>query len=177
MWLQVYPIYPFYTHWRKPLPIFLLNYLNALVFPLIALSIIVTLSSYGSSNMYKVFHRTAFYTLSTTIIAAMVSCILYVLIQPSNIHSPDTIVTSASHTINYWQYLTTLIPSNFLTPFLENQVISVLIIGITIGTAIRFIPDQAAKLTIIHFFKGLHTLLFIITKWIVANHCNNCCHW
>lgn len=139
--------------------------------PLIALSIIVTLANYVSADMYKVLHRTAFYTLTTTIIAAMISCILYFFISPGNINSIDATmnsIPSTANNINYGNYLTTLIPANFLSPFLENQVISVLIIGIVVGAAIRFIPDQDAKRTLIQFFKGMHALLFVITKWIVA---------
>jgi Na+/H+-dicarboxylate symporter len=136
--------------------------------PLIALSIMVTLLSDVSSKMYKVLHRTAFYTLATTLIAAIISCILYLFIRPGNINSTDTISNTPTHGVNYGHYLTTLIPANFLSPFLENQVISVLIIGIVVGVAIRFIPDPTTKQTIIHFFKAMHTIFFVITKWIVA---------
>jgi Na+/H+-dicarboxylate symporter len=138
--------------------------------PIIALSIIVTLSSYVSTTMNQVLRRTALYTLTTTLIAAAVSCGLYLFIQPTNVVKTSIVSAdiSATNTINYWQYLTTLIPSNFLSPFLENQVISVLLIGILIGTAIRYIPDEEAKKTVIQFFKGVHGFFFVITKWIVA---------
>lgn len=138
--------------------------------PIIALSIIVTLSSYATARMNQVLRRTAIYTLTTTIIAATVSCGLYLLIKPVNVGtlSVTTPEIAITNTINYWQYLTTIIPANFLTPFMENQAISVLLIGILIGTAIRYIPDEDSKTTVIQFFKGVQGFFFVITKWIVA---------
>src|SRR5271156_4627040 len=49
--------------------------------PIIALSLIVTLSSYNAqANMKRIWQRIIFYTLSTTIVAASVSCVLYLII-------------------------------------------------------------------------------------------------
>ena len=49
--------------------------------PIISLSIIVTLANYSSDGVMKnVWRRTMTYTLSTTLIAAVISCILYLLI-------------------------------------------------------------------------------------------------
>lgn len=139
--------------------------------PIIALSVIVALSSNVSSTMNAMLRRTAFYTVTTTLIAATVSCVLYLLIRPSNVGDISTTIPTnftTTHAVNYWVYLTTLIPSNFLSPFIESQVISVLLIGVVVSIAIRYIPDEEAKQTVMHFFKGMHALFFIITKWVVA---------
>jgi len=137
--------------------------------PIIALSIIVTLSSYQSGLMGKILRKTGLYTITTTLISASVSCLLYYFIRPENVGliGPASARPTAENTMNYWHYLSTQIPSNVFSPFLENQAISVLIIGITLGFAIRFIPDSQAKETVIHFFKGMHGLFFVITKWVV----------
>jgi Na+/H+-dicarboxylate symporter len=138
--------------------------------PLIALSLIVTLSSYAEKGlMAKVWQRTLLYTISTTIVAATISCILYLLIKPASVHqlSPETLQT-ATHQGTYLQYLTSLIPSNIITPFLEHQVMGVLLIGIIIGIAIRSIPDKDAKFAVVNFFKGLYGIFIVITKWVVA---------
>src|ERR1700722_15594552 len=56
--------------------------------PIIALSIIVTLCNYtAGGSMRGIWRRTIPYTLSTTIIAAAVSCGLYLLIKPSNVNT------------------------------------------------------------------------------------------
>jgi len=138
--------------------------------PIIALSIIVTLSNYRSDGlMRRVWQRTLIYTLSTTVIAAAVSCFLYQLIAPEPVSTPFELSHALpTANISYFEHIAHLIPQTFLTPFLENQVLSVLFIGIIIGVAIRFIPDVDARNTITHFFRGLHGLMMVITRWVIA---------
>lgn len=137
--------------------------------PIIALSIIVTLSSYVSkASMGHVWKRSIFYTLSTTIIAASVSCLLYLVIKPSSIHGvEDNLLHSKTESISYAQHITGLIPSNIFSPFLEHQVMGVLMIGVFIGVAIRYIQEEQAKETITNFFKGAHGIFLVITNWVV----------
>lgn len=136
--------------------------------PIIALSIIVTLSSYHSEGrMKKMWQRTIFYTLTTTIVAASVSCLLYLLIRPENVtvfvdHTP------ATKQVSYWNHLSNLVPSNIFSPFLEHQVMGVLFVGLVIGIAIRSIKDETAQRTITDFFKGIHGIFLVITSWIVS---------
>lgn len=138
--------------------------------PIIALSIIVTLSTNVSASMNQLVKRTAFYTFTTTIIAAAISCMLYLVIKPANLTTANLLTEKLANgnQTNYWNYLISIVPSNFLSPFIENQVISVLLLGVVIGIAIQYIDNAEAKQTVINFFRGMHALLFIITKWIVA---------
>ena len=138
--------------------------------PIIALSIIVTLSSYCSKGMMKtVWRRTLYYTLGTTFLAAALSFVLYLLIAPASMTS--TVQSSLSvpvQELNYLSHLSSLIPTNIFAPFLESKVISVLLLGIVFGVAIRFIPDEDAKQTITNFFKGAHGLFMVLTRWVIA---------
>lgn len=137
--------------------------------PIIALSLIVTLSGYSAEgHMMKIWKRIIFYTLSTTIIAAVVSCILYILIKPTNINIVTKTMMPIGNDKNYFQYLTSIIPSNIFAPFIDYQVITVLLVGIIIGIAIRYIPEESPRTTIIQFFKGLHGIFLVITRWVVA---------
>lgn len=140
--------------------------------PIIALSIIVTLSNYRSEGTMKtVWRRTMCYTLGTTLVAAGISFLLYNLIQPNSVGSiPTTGAHLAIETqqIGYFHYLSGLIPTTIFSPFLENQVISVLFLGIVIGIAIRFIPDAQPRETITQFFRGAHGLFMVITRWVIA---------
>ncbi len=148
--------------------------------PIIALSLIVTLSQYNAeSGMKDIWKRTLFYTLTTTLIAASISALLYVLIKPSLIQlSPDTLNSSigmiktdisnfSNKETSYLQHIINLIPNNIFSPFIEQQVLGVLLVGIIVGIAIRFIPDLEAKKSITNFFKGFHGIFLIITRWIV----------
>ena len=139
--------------------------------PIISLSIIVTLANYCSKGTLKtVWRRTMLYTLGTTLLAAALSCGLYLLISPDSmggrIYPPSA--PTVIHPSRYIEHISHLIPSTIFSPFLENQVISVLFLGIVIGIAIRFIPDEEPRETITHFFRGAHGLFMVITRWVIA---------
>ena len=139
--------------------------------PIIALSIIVTLSNYSSNDasMKRIWKHTIFYTISTTIVASGISCILYLIIKPANVKSiTGSVKAPLAVQDGYLHHLTNLIPSNIFSPFLEHQVIGVLIVGIVIGIAIRYIHDQESRSIISHFFKGAHGIFLVITSWVVA---------
>lgn len=138
--------------------------------PIIALSLIVTLTQYDANKTMKtIWKRSILYTMSTTIIAAAVTCVLYLIINPSTIVVGDAPIESdvVSHSTNYMTHIINLIPSNIFSPFLEHQVMGVLLVGVIVGIAIRSIPDTDARITITHFFKGAHGVFLTITGWVV----------
>lgn len=138
--------------------------------PIIALSIIVTLSNYRTEiGMQKIWRRAMTYTLATTMIAALVSCLLYIVIHPGLVtlyHPAHNMVQAGG--VTYLEHLSHLIPTNLISPFLEHEVISVLLLGIVIGVAIRFIPEEEPRKTITAFFRGAHGLFMVITSWVIA---------
>ncbi len=140
--------------------------------PIIALSLIVTLSELGASkSMQAIWRRSLFYTLTTTLIAASVAALLYMLVQPSNIIAQANAAAALPEVVqstDYISYLLSLVPENIFSPFLERQVVGVLLVGIVVGIGIRHISDEAARTTFTHFFKGAHALFLTITTWIVA---------
>jgi len=137
--------------------------------PIIALSIIVTLSNYRSDGIMRtVWRRTMVYTLGTTLVAASVSCLLYILIHPGMMGVVSHAGALPTEHLDYFHHIASLIPSNILSPFLEHQVLSVLFLGVVVGIAIRFIPEDDARQTITQFFRGTHGLFMVITHWIIA---------
>ncbi|MDF1646518.1 MAG: dicarboxylate/amino acid:cation symporter [Legionellaceae bacterium] len=137
--------------------------------PIIALSIIVTLAHYRSEGIMKrVWRRTMCYTLGTTLIAASISCLLYLLIHPSLVTAPSDIPHDLPTAgLSYLSHVSHLIPENIFAPFLENQVLSVLFLSIVVGVAIRSIPNDDARATITHFFSGAHGMMMVITRWVI----------
>lgn len=138
--------------------------------PIIALSIIVTLSNYRTDGPLKrIWQRAMCYTLGTTLVAAAVSCLLYIVIHPSMMGViKQGISQPQANQFDYFGHLANLIPSTILSPFLEHQVMGVLLIGIVVGIAIRFIPDQESRQTITQFFRGAHGLFMVVTQWIIT---------
>ncbi|KTC85579.1 dicarboxylate/amino acid:cation symporter [Legionella drozanskii] len=138
--------------------------------PIIALSIIVTLSNYRADGVMRtVWRRAMSYTLGTTLVAAAVSCLLYLLIHPGMIGMVKPgVIEPPTNQLGYFQHIANLIPSTIFEPFIEHQVMGVLLIGIVIGIAIRFIPEPEARKTITQFFRGAHGLFMVITNWVIT---------
>ncbi len=137
--------------------------------PIISLSIIVTLAHYKTDGFMKnVWQRTLLYTFSTTIIAALISCILYILIQPKLVDvNLNTAVPHAAENAGYLGYLMNLVPTNLFSPFLEQQVMGVLLLSIVVGLAVRQIPEDNSREIMTQFFKGAHALFLVMTRWII----------
>jgi Na+/H+-dicarboxylate symporter len=137
--------------------------------PIITLSIIVTLSQYRSEgSMRFVWRRTMTYTLVTTLIAATLSAVLYILIHPNMVGITEKhVLPLPHHTLGYWDYVVNLIPSSVLEPFVKNQVMSALLVGILTGVSIRFIPEVESQQAIIQFFRAFHSLLMVMTGWVI----------
>ncbi len=138
--------------------------------PIIALSVIVTLANYRTDGvMRSVWRRAMCYTLGTTLVAAAVSCLLYILIHPGMVGVvKQSAVEPQSNQLGYLQHIAHLIPSTIFTPFMEHEVMGVLLISIVIGIAIPFIPQDDARQTIKQFFRGAHSLFMVITNWVIT---------
>jgi Na+/H+-dicarboxylate symporter len=138
--------------------------------PVISLSVIIALSNYRSDDsMSKIWKKTITYTICTTLAAASISAILYISIAPSNF---DLKFDEQSHQVvndthGYIKYFLDIIPESIFTSFSEHKVLSVLLISVIFGFAIRFIQDESAKKSVISFFNGVHSIFFTIIKFLV----------
>lgn len=136
--------------------------------PIISLSIIVTLINYRAEGLMKhVWQRTIRYTLMTTMVAASISCLLYLMFPPSMVTSSAQ-YHQASGQSSYLHQLLTIVPSNIFDPFINHQVMSVLLLSFVIGLGVKQIPDQAGRKVLCDFFKGLHGLFMVVTRWVVS---------
>ena len=118
--------------------------------PLIFIAILSTLTGMGSlQNARKMGGRLIKYTLLTTVIAATIALILYLIIDPARqMMSVDmqAAVPEASKA-SYLSHLATLVPSNMLQPFLEGNPISVLFVALLIGIAVLMLPEEKQQKT------------------------------
>ncbi|KTD82870.1 dicarboxylate/amino acid:cation symporter [Legionella waltersii] len=136
--------------------------------PIISLSIIVTLANYRTDGLMKgIWQRTISYTFATTMVAAFISCLLYILVNPSTVQVSADHAAKASESLGYLGYLSKIIPTNLLSPFLEQQVMGVLLLSIAVGFAVRQISDQESRETITKFFRGAHGMFLVMTRWII----------
>lgn len=137
--------------------------------PIVALSLIVTLSRYHTeAGMKQIWQKAVIYTLGTTIVAAAVSGILYLFIHPANANLTLQVQNLPRvENTSYAQYLIGLIPNNIFSPFIDHQVMGVLLVGLIVGVAIRHIPERAPRDAVIHFFQGFYGFFLVITRWVV----------
>ena len=141
--------------------------------PTIALAVITTLASLGGKKETgKIFVRAVTYTLLTTISAAAVGLLLYIIIAPGNL-PVDVAGAGAADVpeklgkLSYYEHFLSVIPNNLLQPFLAGNVLSVLLIAAAVGMALAFMPkteNQQALLKIIH---GAQELLFTLIRGIL----------
>ncbi len=136
--------------------------------PIISLSVIVALTRSNSDKaMNRLWRKTLKYTLTTTVIAATVGAVLYLLISPSNVGLNFETSENSVIKTDYTKYLLEIIPDNIIGAFSEHKVLSILLISVIFGISIRSIEDTDAKRTLKSFFDGLHSIFFTITKFIV----------
>lgn len=148
-----------------------INMFKCISMPIIATSIIVTFIQYDNKVLNsRIWQRALLYTLTTTMIAASLACILYILLKPSSINvitDNNAVVLGIVDSNHYFTYLAGLVPANIIAPFLEHKIMSVLLLSILVGVAIRNIKNEETRSVISTFFKGGHEVLIIITTWIV----------
>ncbi|MDR0744600.1 MAG: dicarboxylate/amino acid:cation symporter [Holosporales bacterium] len=136
--------------------------------PVISLSVIVAFLSFEQEkSMAKIWKKTLFYTITTTITAATMSAILYYIISPGNTNFSSDFNAKQEFSANYMSYVLDIIPSSIFSAFSEHKVLSVLLISVVFGLTIRFIEDEKDKKVMVSFFKSIHNILFAITKAIV----------
>ncbi|UIP92025.1 dicarboxylate/amino acid:cation symporter [Wolbachia pipientis] len=145
-----------------------ISLLKLISLPLVFLSIVSTISGLKDSIEIKVLlKKTLFYTLLTTIIAAFVALSFYLLIDPvrKNFIS-NTIESVSDSNHNYFSYLKSLIPSNFVQVFLENNVIGSILIAFLMGGAIISLSKE--KQDILHqIFSALFDTLLRIAQGLL----------
>lgn len=144
---------------------------KCLSLPLISLSLFVTITGYDTDHtITKLGKKIVGYTIGTTIIATVISCVLYLAFNPAaqSISIQDPIDLPVVEGNSYWIHINSLVPSNIFEPFIKHQVMSVLLMTIVLACAVRFIPNKDQKASLINVLQGLHSIFMTLTKWVVV---------
>ncbi len=144
-----------------------------LAVPTIALAIMTTLASLGTqSDVGRIFRRTITYTLLTTFAAAFVGLGLYVIIAPENLPQETiahgtTDVPASLGELSYYDHILQVIPNNLLKPFIEGNVLSILILSAAIGIAIAKMKDGERKQQVLSLTLGLQDILYSLIRGLI----------
>ncbi|HLF67582.1 MAG TPA: dicarboxylate/amino acid:cation symporter [Gammaproteobacteria bacterium] len=144
--------------------------LKLISIPLIFLAIVSTITRMESMREFRQLGGQVFkYTLLTTIIAASIGLILFLVLNPAHQNMTALITSVESATLpqgSYWDYILENIPSNLITPFSEGNVIAVLLLALMMSFAILVLPATQKNL-LSDVFGSLFAALLEIAKTIV----------
>lgn len=141
--------------------------------PTIVLAVITTLAMFGEQkDTGRIFRHAVTYTLLTTFAAAFVGLLLYNIIQPGNL--PAEMVRQGSSEIpqdlgseTYYDHILGVIPNNIVRPFLEGNVLSLLLIAFAAGLALAKMPATENKQAVMKVLQGLQELLFALIRGLI----------
>ena len=142
-----------------------------LAVPTIVLAVITTFATFGSKGSGRIFGRTLTYTLLTTFAAATVGAVLYVLVAPGNL--PAEAIGQGGEAVadapllSYYSHLIGLIPNNIVKPFLEGNVLSLLLLAFAIGIGLSRLPESENKAVVVKGLLGLQELLFLLIRGLI----------
>ena len=143
-----------------------------LAVPTIVLAVITTFATFGSKGSGRIFGHTLTYTLLTTFAAAAVGAGLYVLVAPGNlpaeaIADDDSSLFTLHSSLTYQDHLIGLIPNNIVKPFLEGNVLSLLLLAFAIGIGLSKLPESENKAVVVKGLLGLQELLFLLIRGLI----------
>ena len=142
-----------------------------LAVPTIVLAVITTFATFGSKGSGKIFGHTLVYTLLTTLAAAVVGALLYVVVSPGNL--PVEAINQGSHAIEeapqqtYYSHILSVIPNNILRPILEGNVLSLLLLAFAVGIGLSKLQDSENKSVVVKGLLGLQDLLFLLIRGLI----------
>ena len=143
-----------------------------LAVPTIVLAVITTFATFGSKGSGRIFGRTLIYTLLTTFAAATVGALLYVVVDPSNLPCLGEALSSPPkqgelERVSYYDHILSVIPNNIIKPFLEGNVLSLLLLAFAVGIGLSKLPDSENKSVVVKGLLGLQDLLFLLIRGLI----------
>jgi len=120
-----------------------LNFLKLISLPVIFLSIVATITNMSTLSEAKtILRKILTYTVLTTLVAAAIGLLLFVLVKPAATgYIPSTPIPNLKLP-SYATFVKTLVPSNVVTAFASNNVVGVAFISAILSFAILKLPKN-----------------------------------
>jgi Na+/H+-dicarboxylate symporter len=142
-----------------------------LAVPTIVLAVITTFATFGSKGSGRIFGHTLIYTLLTTFAAAVVGAILYAVVAPGNLPaeaiSSTTQPSDISSQTSFYDHILSVIPNNIVKPFLEGNVLSLLLLAFAVGIGLSKLPESENKAVVVKGLLALQDLLFLLIRGLI----------
>ena len=147
-----------------------IKFLKLISVPILFLAIITSfINMQETKNIQWVSKKIFQYTVFTTIIAATIACILYLVINPLHgiiSHSITSIATEANDS-HYLGTFLNMFPDNIFNAFANNNVLGIALIALVIGLAFRVLPKHEAEV-IKHFFSGFFNIFKTLASYAIT---------
>ncbi len=144
-----------------------------LAVPTIVLAVITTLASLGAqSDSGRIFGTALKYTILTTVSAAAVGLLLYLLVSPGNLpagRGDDAGISELTQysQLSYKEHFLSVVPNNIVRPFLEGNVLSLILLAFAVGMALSRMKRSEGVETVLKGLQGLQELLFKLIHWLI----------
>lgn len=144
-----------------------------LAVPTIVLAVITTLSSLGAQRESGRIFRTALqYTLATTVAAAVVGLLLFLVVRPDNLPAAaiadgQAAMAGELPSLSYKDHFLSVVPNNIVRPFLDGNVLSLILIAFAVGMALARMKRTEGVSALLKGLQGLQELLFTLIRWLI----------
>ena len=141
--------------------------------PTIALTIATTLAELGArKNTGKIFLHAVTYTLLTTLVAAAVGAVLYLLIQPGNL--PAELILKGQESVpqnlgrlTVYDHILSVVPNNIISPLASGNVLSILLVAAAVGLTLAMLKESENVRVLTKAILGLQEVLFALIRALV----------
>jgi Na+/H+-dicarboxylate symporter len=157
-----------------PIKTMFLNALKMIIGPVVFFSIVSCLSQFDSlRDLGKIGAKVMGMYLFTTLLAVLVGLGTFFLVRPGDASltafvtdaANATIETASTTTISIRDTIVNIVPSNFVKPFLEADMLQIIFMAVLCGAAVGMIGDYSKPLR--DFFEACNQLFLKITTIIV----------
>lgn len=146
-----------------------MNFLKMIAGPIVFLSIFSTLLGMSGFGEMKTLGKRVFvYTLLTTVIAATLALILFVVLNPADtsfLPASDWDHSSLQQS-SYLSIFLNIIPANLVQAFLENNVMGIAFLAFVFGIAALKLPQQNKEVLNQHF-SSLFKLILKVAEMLI----------
>ncbi len=156
----------------EPIKTIFMNAIRIIIAPVVFFSIVSCFSQFTNlSEVGKIGSRVISMYLLTTVIAVILGISIFYIVQPgefgfalSSGTSTQTVNVDTSVDTSIMSTLLNIVPSNFLTPFLESDTLQLIFLAMLCGIAVGMVGKYSSMLK--ELFDALNTLFLTITTLI-----------
>lgn len=144
-----------------------LKMLKFISLPMIFLAIVSTMTQMKSLSEARLMLRKILkYTIATTLVAATIGLLLFLIIRPNPI-ATEAAAAPLQPQGSYLGFLSKIVPSSLIEPFIENNVLGMAFIAMVFSLSILKLPEKTTQ-TVKDFFQGLFQALLKATSWLIT---------